>query len=198
MDQYVDFWNLMSYDFSGLFSLLTSDPETAHASNLYFSNNSATTPFAAATAIDFYLHNGVEKSKLILGIPLYGHAFCNTAGLGASFKACSSGSDAQPGIWYYRDLPRPGASIHYDAQIKATWSYDGSELISYDDLNSVLGKLNSATELGGVMFYQAGEDAKGANSLIQMVRTSILRAPTVTKVRLEHQSVGSAIGCLLQ
>ncbi|KKA23343.1 Endochitinase [Rasamsonia emersonii CBS 393.64] len=65
MDQYIDFWNLMAYDYS--------------------------TPFNTDQAIAFYISNGVDPSKINLGIPLYDRSFLNTEGPGTSYNSVGPG-----------------------------------------------------------------------------------------------------------
>ena len=71
MDQHLDFWNLMAYDFAGSW-----DQVSAHQANLYPNRDfPACTPFSASAAVEFYTSHGVASDKLVLGVPLYGRAF---------------------------------------------------------------------------------------------------------------------------
>jgi chitinase len=68
MDQYLDFWNIMAYDFAGGW-----EQTTGHSANFYSSTqNPESTKFSADTAIKYYASQGVRKDKLVLGMPLYG------------------------------------------------------------------------------------------------------------------------------
>jgi len=56
VDKYIDFWNLIAYDYTGRWSTLA-----ANQANLFFSlGNEATTPFNTKMAIDYYLSQGVS------------------------------------------------------------------------------------------------------------------------------------------
>jgi chitinase len=74
MDQYVDFWNVMVYDYTGPWSRVT-----ANQANLFASLSSpASTPFNTKAIVEYYILQGVSPAKIVLGMPLYGHAFNNT------------------------------------------------------------------------------------------------------------------------
>lgn len=118
-------------------------------------------PINTAGAIAWYGAAGVPPHKLILGIPLYGRSFMNTAGPGTPFSGMGQGSWEQ-GVYDYRALPLPGSYVVQNNQMMASWSYDyqNREMISFD--NEAIGVLkgNWIREhgLGGSMFWELSGD----------------------------------------
>jgi chitinase len=168
MDKYLDFWNLMAYDYAGGW-----DSTAGHQANLYRSTSSPShTPFATDDAVKYYISNGVAAAKIVVGMPLYGRAFQNTDGLGSSFSGTGEGSWEQ-GVWDYKALPREGAKEGYDKELGATWSYDKEKklLISYDTVALAREKARYVLDkgLGGAMWWEASGDKKGQDSLISAV-----------------------------
>ena len=88
MDVYLDFWNLMAYDYAGSW-----DAKVGHQSNLYPSRfDPSSTPFSTVKAIEYYRNQGISPAKIVLGMPLYGRAFASTNGVGHSFTGTGEGS----------------------------------------------------------------------------------------------------------
>ncbi|KAF5354725.1 hypothetical protein D9756_005275 [Leucocoprinus leucothites] len=150
MDKFLDFWNLMAYDFSGSW-----DNTANHQANLYGP------PINANDAVQYYHSHGVARSKLVLGIPLYGRSFANTHGPGHSFSGIGQGT-WEAGVYDYRVLPLPGSHLSEDPKLIASWSYDHDkkEVVSFDDesVGKWKGEYIKKEGLGGSMFWELSGD----------------------------------------
>ncbi|KAJ5924506.1 hypothetical protein N7466_008693 [Penicillium verhagenii] len=160
MDRYLDFYNLMAYDYAGSWDTLAG-----HQSNLYPSgDNPGSTPFSTQTAIDHYVNSGVSRSKMVLGMPLYGRAFTDTDGPGKPFSGVGEGS-WEKGVWDYKSLPRPGSQELLVQGIGASWCYDAGSrtMVSYDDPSTSSRKADyvKQNQLGGGMWWESSSDKGG-------------------------------------
>ncbi|THV85250.1 glycoside hydrolase [Aureobasidium pullulans] len=172
MNQYLDFWNLMAYDFTGTWST-----HAGHQTNIApCQQNPQSTPVSTEDAVRWYTeHCGIHPSKLVIGMPLYGRSFANTDGPGAPYSGVDSGAswEAGSGIWDYKALPRPGAAEHHDPSAGASWSYDPSSrvMITYDNPASSAAKVSYIQQrgLGGAMWWESSGDRTGEGSIISMV-----------------------------
>ncbi|EZF25842.1 hypothetical protein H112_01865 [Trichophyton rubrum D6] len=170
MDKYLDFWNLMAYDYSGGW-----DQTSGHSANLFSSTTDKTaTKFNTQDALLAYYKAGVKPEKIVLGMPLYGRAFTSTEEKpGASFSGVGEGS-FEKGIWDYKSLPQPGAKIVECEQEVASYSYDPAKklFISYDTPKIAGMKANYLRQmgLGGTMWWEtSGDKPKGEGSLVETV-----------------------------
>ncbi|KAG1862561.1 glycoside hydrolase family 18 protein [Suillus subalutaceus] len=150
----LDFWNMMAYDFSGSW-----DSVANHQANIYGG------PISASQAIAWYTANGVPRSKMVLGIPLYGRSFMNTSGPGAPFSGIGPGSWEQ-GVYDYRALPLPGTYVFQDDKALASWSHDyqKQEMVSFDNeqVGHWKGDWIRREGLRGSMFWELSGDKGSA------------------------------------
>ncbi|GMF85852.1 unnamed protein product [Aspergillus oryzae] len=168
MDQYLDFWNLMAYDYVGRWA-----NTTGHAANLYpNTSNPETTPANTDDAIKYYTSNGVPAEKIVLGMPLYGRSFINTTGLGQPYVEVGTGM-GDPGVWHYKVLPLANAKVVELPRTGASYSYDEKNkmYVSYDTVNMTKVKAGyiKMKGLAGGMWWETSMDRVGENSLIGTV-----------------------------
>lgn len=168
MDQYVDFWNLMAYDYTGSWS-----PVTGHQANLFKSaTDTKSTPVDTETVINFYISNGVDARKIVLGMPLYGQSFQNTNGLGQPYKGVGNGT-WEAGTYDLKVLPLAGATTYYSRDTGSSYSYNNitKELVSYDTVAVAKQKADWIRQmgLGGAMWWESSADGEGDQSRIQKV-----------------------------
>ena len=168
MDQYLDFWNLMAYDYAGSW-----DSVTGHQANLYPCNaNPSSTPFCTTHAVKHYTSHGVSSRNIVLGMPLYGRAFENTDGLGKPYNGVGQGTWEQ-GVYDYKKLPLEGSCEEEDEGAGATYSVDkgARRIVSYDTPSMAMKKARFIREsgLGGGMWWESSGDKEGEDSLISTV-----------------------------
>ncbi|TCD71242.1 Endochitinase 1 [Steccherinum ochraceum] len=180
MDQLLDFWNLMAYDFSGSW-----DQVANHQANVFGG------PVSGSEAINWYINQGVSRSKLIMGIPLYGRSFMNTEGPGSAFQGIGQGSWEQ-GVYDYRALPLPEHQLFVDRNAVASWTYHrpSKELVSFDseEVGRMKGEYIRNEGLGGSMYWELsgdkgsardgveggrGKEPQGGHSLVRVVKDAM-------------------------
>ncbi|KAH7163315.1 glycoside hydrolase superfamily, partial [Dactylonectria estremocensis] len=173
MNPYVDAWHLMAYDYSGPW-----DRVTGHQANLYPSQaNLMSSPYNTNKAVADYMAQGISASKIVMGMPLYGRSFAKTTGPGKPYTGVGGGSTVgqttTPGIWLYKDLPRPGAQVTINSQAVGVWSFDAvsKEYVTYDNIHTARIKANYITNknLGGAMYWEASGDKTGVDSIVKTV-----------------------------
>lgn len=176
IDQYVDNYNLMAFDYQGPgFSNFTG-----HLSNVYPSKKNprstngwvvktnSFTPFNTERAIEYYKTQIADPSKIQLGMPLYGRGFANVIdpkpagnGMGMVFNGSTAGS-FEAGVIDYKQLPRSNASLYTDWNVRAAWTYDrvAKEVITFDTPQVALWKTQYLKEqgLGGAWFWESSGD----------------------------------------
>ncbi|KAI1383236.1 glycoside hydrolase family 18 protein [Hypoxylon trugodes] len=172
MNRYVDNWNLMAYDYSGSW-----DTVSGHQANVFsYLDDPAVKKPSTDDAIRHYESQGIHPRKILMGLPVYGRAFEGTSGIGQNYSSVGEGGP-QPGVFYYKDLPKPGADVVWDDVAKATYSYDPDtkELISYDNVRSTNFKSEYLQwrDLGGAFFWEASGDKGGGQGLVNTMSKNL-------------------------
>jgi chitinase len=162
---YLDFINLMTYDFHG-----TWEMQTGFQSNLYLPV-AKPGDISVDSVVRYYLGESVPPDKLVVGMPFYSHGW--TGVTNQNHGLFQPATSAAPGTWEagtedYKVLSASlaaGATTRYwDNHAKAAWLFDGTSFWTYDDPQTIRYKTACVrhSQLRGVMFWElSGDTAKG-------------------------------------
>ena len=169
IDPYVDFYNVMTYDFHGGWENVTGHQAamTGDANN-----------YDVTGAVDVFENAGIELSKVVMGAPAYTRAWGNVADGGTfGYQQPGSGRDAtgsfEAGVYDYKDVLNDVVTgtrnLYWDDDNKAAFLYDGDEWSSMETTATIAGKAAYVEEkgLGGMMFWALSNDAEGEASLVE-------------------------------
>lgn len=197
VNQYVDNFNVMTYDFRGGF-----DTETGHHSALYATETDKDKKFNVSSAMKEYSETyNIPKNKLMVGMSYYSRGFDNveTGELGAPSEGAPIGGTwddpkAPAGLmpWFQlkeleakaNEDPNDNLVAKWDDQAKAPYIYnaDTKEFYSYDNVQSIEEKVNWTieNEYGGAIVWELGYDTTDAElgSIVDNVLTSEPTDPT--------------------
>lgn len=190
--KYADYMNVMTYDqvsgesiYTGHHTPLGNVPKEdiegtpfqKHLDSLYAAKeNPDNHPRSAEKIIDFLLKEGVKPEQLVIGGAFYGRVWKGVPPVNNGLYQLSN--DIQIG-WLSYDKIRSQYEADSDFQrfwdenAKAPYMYNfkDSLFMSYDDTVSVALKTRYAIQkgLGGIMFWQLGNDTKSKGSLLDAI-----------------------------
>ena len=156
--QYLDYINLMTYDYSG-------GAVAGHHSNLYASKKYNTEDYAAKGVKDF-MALGIPASKLVVGLAFYGKGFNLAEAKGKGIGQKTTGTTEGGGYTMLKDslINKNGYKAYRDKKAKAPYLYNAAEkkFITYEDEWSVREKCKFVLQnkLAGVMFWEYNSDPK--------------------------------------
>ncbi|HJT18623.1 MAG TPA: glycoside hydrolase family 18 protein [Thermoanaerobaculia bacterium] len=144
LHKYVDWINIMGYDFAGEWSKTTEH----HA------------PMSGAESfVRQHLAAGIPSRKLVLGVPFYGRAWCGTSGLHEPVEAYAA---SIPFAVIERQYIGHGFERHWDRAEHAPYLWSSSEgiFVTYEDVQSLRYKADfvKRNHLGGMMFWEMSDD----------------------------------------
>ncbi|WP_228780061.1 glycoside hydrolase family 18 protein [Aquiflexum lacus] len=190
--KYADFMNVMTYDQVSGESIYTGHhtplgnvpsediagtPFQKHLDSLYAAKeNPDNHPRSAEKIINFLLNEGVKPEQLVIGAAFYGRVWKGVPPVNNGLYQLSN--DIQIG-WLAYDKIRSQYEADsnfqrfWDDNAKAPFMYNSvdSLFMSYDDTVSVALKTRYAIQkgLGGIMFWQLGNDTKSKGSLLDAI-----------------------------
>ncbi|CAK5069823.1 unnamed protein product [Meloidogyne enterolobii] len=156
MAKYVDFINLMTYDFH-----ITSENKTGYNSPLRTNDS-----LNIIDAANYWVRGGMPRNKIIIGFPTYAHGFklANpnskdlSVGAPASGPANATEFAQEPGVAAYFEICEmlaKGAKDFYDPNALVPYLYQNGEWFSYDNQQSYLQKIKwlSSQGFGGAFVW---------------------------------------------
>lgn len=169
--QYLDFVNIMTYDFHGEW-----EPKTGHHTNLSIAPND-TLNISAEKAVDQHINAGIPVSKIVLGMAFYGRAWQNVPnennGLNQSGEKIENFRCKYDTVQNHL-LGKNGYVRHWDTLANAPFLYNDSLhiFVTYDDTMSIRKKCDfvKMKKMAGAMFWEYTEDSKtDGNSLVDVI-----------------------------
>lgn len=192
--KYADYMNVMTYDQIG-----STAPFTGHHTALGLiqekdvvdtpawkyveerrkaseQDRGAYQPQSAERIVAYCMEKGVKREQIIIGAAFYGRAWKGVPPENNGLYQMNSG--AHIGWSTYNQIRAEFESDknykrYWDPIAKAPYLYNAQDsiFISYDDSTSVRLKTEFALkkELGGIMFWQLGNDTKEKNSLLKSI-----------------------------
>jgi chitinase len=161
LSQYLDFINIMTYDFHN-----GNTPQTGHHANLWLSSWDAPDGDATDRAVELHLKAGVPPRKLNIGIPFYGRVWMGVEPVnnGLYREAATTGA-GMPYTEVLKALADPAFTRYFDSSAVSPflWNERDSVFISYEDPGSIAARMEYVRKkgLGGVMFWEYTEDVDG-------------------------------------
>ena len=173
MSQYLDFFNVMTYDYNGAWN-----KTTGHNAPLYANPNDPSavgSKYNVDYTIQTYLNEGVPADKIVLGAPAYGRTW---TGVGSDSNGLfQSATGAGEGTWEkgvidYNDLYNKvqtdsNYQVYWDDASQVPYVYNAQEKFfsTYENTESMSLKLDYIKEnnLGGTFFWEASSDIRDSN-----------------------------------
>lgn len=154
--QYLDFINIMTYDFH-----TGGSPVAGHHSNLYQSQSIHFTGPSADQSVQWHIDAGIPSHKLVLGVPFYGRSWSGVRSQDNGLYQWTGGNErGSAGYDRLRDelINKNGFTRYWDDESKAPylWNPETQTIFVYDDEESLRIKTDyiKARGLGGAMFWE--------------------------------------------
>ena len=186
--RYLDFINVMGYDFAGSWS-----PLTGHHTPLFRSAKFPERP-AAADYIDDHLRAGIPPHKIVLGVAFYGRSWRGVEGweqpLNRPYEAYDLDLPYSKIVSDYLSSPSFVRGWDEEARASYLWDRQSGRLVTYDDPQSLREKSRYVKRLGlgGIMYWEHSHDPEERllDVLVDELRTS---SPDQVPLRLSSGQI---------
>lgn len=158
--QYVDFATDMTYDMHGSYDSYTDLNAPLYPS----AGQSPQEVWSVDQSVNAWEAAGFPKSKLVVGVPFYGHIYTGVAGGGDGLFKHYAGMDV---VTYDQVvsgyLGKSGYTQFYAASGKTPCLFNGSTFITYEDPQSLAAKASyiDANGLAGAGIWEMSQSASG-------------------------------------
>ncbi len=156
--KYLDFINIMTYDF-----YTGGSKYTGHHANLYNSEYNIKNPRSADVAVQQHINAGIPIKKLVLGVPFYGRWW---KGVNPEDQGLYQSSNGITGAFSFKviadSIKGKSFQSYWDKSSSAPyiWREKDSLFVTYENVRSL--QIKSAyvksNKLGGIMFWQFNGD----------------------------------------
>ncbi|HEX7339109.1 MAG TPA: glycoside hydrolase family 18 protein [Rhodanobacteraceae bacterium] len=156
---YLDWFNVMTYDFNNSLT-----PLTGHHSGLFAARMAPAAARTTARAVHQYLADGVPADKIVIGAAFYGRRFDGVKPVdNGRYQPYASSTHMYGWKQLQADfINKQGYKRYWDKYADAPylWNAATRSFISYDDPQSLAAKAAfvKANHLGGIMYWEATED----------------------------------------
>jgi chitinase len=198
--QYLDWINLMAYDYNGGWSQLTNfnaplyhhpDDPMGEKSNVNYT-------------VGAYLASGVPADKLVMGVPFYGIGWSGVPNVNNGLFQPVGGRPKgtwEEGMFDYWDIKDNyignGYTRYWSSDSKVPWLYNPQSgiMISYDDPESlgIKAQYVEGNNLGGVMIWELSSD-DGNDSLINGLTNNLPEWAPQPVYSVSRQAAHDSIG----
>ena len=161
MSQYLDWIAVMTYDYHGQW-----DKKTGHVAPLFLHEEDDNDYFNTNYTINYWIRQGADRRKIVLGIPLYGQSFtlADPSNNGLNAPAIGGGeagmhTRASGFLAYYEichKVQRDGWTVVPDPSgAMGPYAHRGNQWVSFDDVPTIARKsqLIRDLDLGGGMIW---------------------------------------------
>ncbi|OWA52997.1 putative Acidic mammalian chitinase [Hypsibius exemplaris] len=182
LDPFVDIVNVAAYDFAG-----TDRKSIGHPSPKTLGPVGVPQLYNMEFLLNLWLKRGFQKSKLVAGLPFYGHGWLlddstnHDLGSAALQWITASAYTIERGTWPYFEIcqriKQDEATNFFDPNIQASYAYTDAWGIGYDDVETIRTKTDWARLHGfGVYAWDVSQDdfrnlcGGGKNPLLNAIK----------------------------
>ncbi|XP_076265407.1 chitinase-3-like protein 1 isoform X2 [Rhynchophorus ferrugineus] len=166
MSKYLDYINIMTYDYYGSWSTHTGFNSPLYPSSL--DTQYERQYLNVEASVRNWIGAGAPPEKICIGIPFYGRTFTLKDELENGVHAPIVGAGKPPAVTYYKVITQyTNWTTVWDDEQKGIYKYNANQWIGYDDHKTIKAKVKFALDkdIAGVfVWHLGGDDMTGETS----------------------------------